>query len=557
MSAQLIIIRALVSIVVMFHCHYAHSINDQLPNLANELSQLQTILQPTIETMQISNQSGTLMAWVNLQPSAKSRALLSAFWVKEKKSYLVISDGWWEQLQKKGFYFVLDNTQGAFCVIDGYSVPDNTWTFIAAVWGKSTHGNYCKIYINGEFYTEKPIEHLARKQINVVGNYTDQFTDNPQQRLPKGKAGKWVHSPHKLSSKDILNLYIKTQKNFVDEKIDSPSMIANRVSFSDLKIRVLFDEDIHWALSRKNTDDIIKFLKVNNFNYYIPCVWHGGGAYYKNSLNLHNVNIYPRLLKNDDPLEYLLQQAKLNGITVYPWFTIAYQESSYIPNFSGSSTNKFYNIHNKEFIKTISSLINEAIKIHQLDGINLDYMRSIDICQLDSCKEDFYRRYNLKIPDNLNLLDDDNKVFKLMSAWNSDALEELLKDIDPRLNNGGKTIISADVTPYVKETILQGQDGIKWLNDGLIDIAFVMQYTRHLNREDLKRIQQNATKGMIIPLLSTFDFIEGEVKGRALKGFVSQIGDAAGLLGADGVAIYHRKTLTKEQMLYLQTQGSD
>lgn len=556
MTAQLIIIRVLASMLVMFHCHYAHSINDQLPNLANELLQVETSLQPTVETIQINNQSGTLMAWVNLQSSAKSRTLLSAFWDKEEKSYLVISDGWWEQLQKKGFYFVLDNTQGAFCVIDGYSVPDNTWTFIAAVWGKSAKGNYCKIYINGEFYIEKPIENITGKKIYMVGHYTDQFTDNPQQRLSKGMAGKWVYSRNKLSSKDILVLYIKTQQKYFDVN-SSSTVLNNRVIFRDLNIRALFDEDIHWALSRKNTDDIIKLLKVNNFNYYIPCVWHGNGAYYKNSLNLHNTNIYSRLLKNDDPLAYLLQQAKLNGITVYPWFTITYQESSYMPNFSGSSTNKFYNIHNKEFRKTIASLINEAIKLHQLDGVNLDYMRSIDICKLGSCKEDFYKKYNFNIPDDHILLDDSSEVFKSISAWNSDALEELLRDIDPHLNNGGKTIISADVTPYVKETILQGQDGIKWLNDGLIDIAFVMQYTRHLNRVDLKRMQQNTKKGMIIPLLSTFDFIEGEVEGRALRGFISQIGDAVGVLGADGVAIYHRKTLTKEQMLYLQTQGGD
>lgn len=536
---------------------------ENLTSLASELIKSEKDILPFTETLALNNQAGTMMMWVKLNPSTNSRVLVSARWdEQEALSYLVISDGWWEQLDKHGFYFVLDNRQSAFCFIDDYSIPDGVWTLVTVAWGKKDEdSHYCHIYINGDFYVEKAINVRAEKNAKQVNRYDDKLTDNPQQRTPKGKTGGWLYKPYALSAADISSLYALTKSGYAETSPPNPpvtartSIAGSRDSgklFPKFKNRVLFDEDIYWALSKQNTDNIIQFLKENDFNVYVPCVWHGGGAYYKNTLNLYDQRVKLRVVQNDDPLAYLLQQAKLNKITIYPWYTITYREQNFLPSFALPQDEGIFNIHNKDFRELITTLINEAIQNYQLEGINLDYIRSIDICVTEACQADFKNQFGKTLPLDAFSLNENNDVYKAVAAWNAKAVEDIIKKITVDLGEGKKAVISVDAVPYNKDILLQGQDSIRWLNEGLIDIAYIMKYQRHLSRTDLKRAAADKKAGSVIPLIATYDHILGQLNYRPASALNEQLNVVANEMGYDGIAIYHRKTLSSEQLHYLR-----
>ncbi len=527
--------------------------------LISQLTNSVKLIAPLEENLKLSNTKGTLLGWVRLDNSQLSRTLMSARWDKNIKesSYLVLSDGWWEHTNDKGFYFVLDNKQISFCHIDNFTFPSNQWMFVAVTWGQSNQQSYCQIYLNGQFYTENKTNIKIIKNTELAYQFSDVLTDDPEHRFSQGMTSGFFYHSSTLSWKDILSIYNATKSKFQEQKMLSSKSSSKTTNFKDFKQRILFDEDIYWALSKTNTDEVLAEVERKNFNVFIPCVWHGKGAYFKNSKGIYDPRVKYRIIAGDDPLTYLLSQAKKKNIKIIPWFTISLQESNALPEFADAGIGEAFNVHNLQFRIYISSLINEAIVDYQLEDVNLDYIRSMGICVTEKCKQDFKLKYDKDLSTEYSHTQDTYIFSKFISAWNNDAVTDILKRVRANIPSNGSVKISVDAVPLNKELQFQGQESIDWLNDGLIDTIFLMSYQRNVEINKMVSIANKVKRGQLIPIISTYDKIASTVVARVpavLGEIIDQIGSK---FSNDAIAIYHRKSLTNDQILYLNHQPEE
>lgn len=539
----------------IFSLHVKADSLNETNHLISELTKSIKPISSLTENIQVNNNKGTFLGWVRLNESNKSRALLSARWEGDTKnlSYMVLSDGWWEHATTKGFYFVVDNKQLAFCHIDNFKLPNDKWVFIAVAWGQTESNSNCQIYIDGQFYTESNISIKIKKKTNTLDYFSDNQTDDPKNRISSGLSGGFIYSQTKLDWKSIYTIYNSTKSSFYEDasggllhKADSTSL------FSRFKERVLFDEDIYWALSRKNTDEVLEQVVRGNFNVFVPCVWHGNGAYFKNGKKSYDPLVASRIEAGDDPLRYLLTEASKKGIKVIPWFTVTLRETNYLPEFADAGIDGSFNVHNPLFREFIASLISEAVVNYKLENINIDYIRSMGICFTDKCKNSFNAQYGKSLVSEYYKSKISQTSHDSIASWNRVDVEDILKRVRSNSAENSSLKISVDAVPFNKELQFQGQDSINWLNNGLVDSVFSMNYQRNIEIEKMVDIKKKISRGVVIPIISTFDKSSNAIVPRSQETMTDLIEKIYNNLGNDGLALYHRKTLTDTQILILQ-----
>ena len=502
-------------------------------------------------SLQLNNNEGSFLGWVRLDESQSSRTLMSARWNEgtKKQSYMVLSDGWWEHSNARGLYFVIDNSQFAFCYINKFSIPSNKWVFVTVTWGQHKKQDYCQIYINGQIYAEEKVNLKAKKNLQLVDYFSDALTDNPKQRIPSGLTTGLLHYPLTLNWKEVRSIYNATKIELQKKEIDIEKDVIKN-SFLSFKERALFDEDIYWAISKKNTDEVLHRVEQGNFNVFIPCVWHGQGAHFKNSKNIYDPRVKTRIEKGDDPLAYLLAQAEKKKIKIIPWFTVVRREGNYLPEFADAGIEGAFNVHNLLYRDFISSLIYEAISSYGLESVNLDYIRSMGVCLTKKCQKDFALQYNKNLAAEMLRYKNENIYSESISAWNRSAVEEILSKVRAKITSKSFQL-SVDAIPLNKELAFQGQESIDWLNSGLVDTVYSMNYQRHLDIKEMLIALRKLKRGKIIPIISTYDKILDDFVPRDTEGMLDNVNKIRHYVSDIGIAIYNREMLSENQMIYL------
>jgi uncharacterized lipoprotein YddW (UPF0748 family) len=253
--------------------------------------------------------------------------------------------------------------------------------------------------------------------------------------------------------------------------------------------RVLFDEDIKWATSRKATDEIVERIAKAGFNVYIPCVWHGRGANFATRFAHIEPMIAARVKSADDPLDYLLKQAHAQGIEVHPWFTVALRLDDRHPEFfSGETPPDSYDVHNAKFRGFMKDLIVDVVRRYPVDGINLDYIRSAGTCECPTCTAGYERRFHRSLHRDAQAARDPAARVPSIEAWHGEAVSEIVRDVSFAVRSiKPGIVISVDGYPLARWLLLQGQDSALWEQNGWIDVIFGMEYRRDIGLQDADR----------------------------------------------------------------------
>ena len=191
--------------------------------------------------------------------------------------------------------------------------------------------------------------------------------------------------------------------------------------------RVMFDEDIWWALDKSNTDTIIDRLASAGFNVYIPCVWHGKGTYYPTEFAHQDERIKKRISTGDDPLKYLIEKAHSKNIEVHIWYTVVRREDDEFKEYFDEGTPKnAYNVQNEKFRDFIITLMLDAVKRYDIDGINLDYIRSMGYCRSTECANNYKKLFNRDLSIDLLKEKVPKSRIKSIEKWNEAPIEEIV-----------------------------------------------------------------------------------------------------------------------------------
>jgi hypothetical protein len=517
--------------------------------------------------------------WDRKDPA--SHPFLTLRWDDKRQSYLALSYGWWEPEGKRHLYFVLSN-QDSIAFSTPLDITCDYWTEITVTW-KSGPDGYCRIFVDGEFRAEHRFD---IKTASVPKGHlfigSDRGATDQRGRRSDFLIDKLLILNRPMSKLEVLQDFERQrdlaapmenkERSWIEESIRERHAAAPVRDGAGLQLerRVLFDEDMEWATSSSAADRIIRRVKAAGFNVYIPCVWHGDGAYFPS----RRVMVHPALQKavdgGYDPLAYLITKAHAEGIEVHPWFTVTRREGAGIKDFycAGSPENA-YDVHNEGFRRFIIGLMLEVVERYPVDGINLDYIRSQGICTCESCADGYFRATRRTLAHDAAEADayKDTKGASGVIAWNSRTVTAIVREFSrcaKQLRKG--LIISVDAVPGQQYLLIQGQDSIRWSNEGLIDVIFYMDYAK---RPDLEMVDKARNKlsnpARLTTLLATYDFVDEALVPEQSRSRVKITGGGVALVSrsgplladyvrlaraiwpGSGIAFYHAKQLTDEQ----------
>ena len=316
--------------------------------------------------------------------------------------------------------------------------------------------------------------------------------------------------------------------------------------------RVMFDEDMHWAQSPAKADEILTRVKAAGFNVYVPCVWHGNGTFFPSELAAPDPKLADVMRSGHDPLAYLIARAHSMGIEVHPWFTVVNRENDRYPQYYEAGTPaSAYDVHNAAFRKFIADLMLDVVRRYDVDGINLDYIRSMGMCRSAGCREDYRARYGRSL--DTDLLVKGTVALETLQRWNGEAVADIVRNVAQRAKQvKPRLVVSVDVHVLNSSLALEGQDAIQWANNGWVDVVFQMDYRKHFDVDEARRARALLTdpRKMLL-LLRLYDRVDRRIVPRDAPTVTEHVREIRALWPQTGVAFYHYVQLTDSQMTTL------
>lgn len=338
---------------------------------------------------------------------------------------------------------------------------------------------------------------------------------------------------------------------------------------ANAEIRAIVDEDYTW-IDKDRANELIDRIHEAGFNTLIVFVWSGRGTSWPSKLAPMGPKWKAQYVEGHDPFAYLLAQAHKKNILVLPAFAVMKRQDDYdiFPNFYDDGTpnrrfSKAYNVHLPEFRQFIENLVIEVVEKYDIDGINLDYIRSLGICHSKYCVNDYFSKYgrNLAVDNTTKLLD--KKAYENIRDWNKNAVSQIIFHIRERM----KTIkpkVPLTVDTELGSWELQGADAIGWANKKWIDIIFHMFY-KDIKEFDAEKLDLQRTKleqqEKLVLLVNNYTERNG-MRHKQEPRSGKEVADLINLAKKyqkynDSLALYLYRYLTKEQIFSLKSNLLD
>jgi uncharacterized lipoprotein YddW (UPF0748 family) len=169
-------------------------------------------------------------------------------------------------------------------------------------------------------------------------------------------------------------------------------------------------------------------------------------------------------------------------------------------------------VHDPAFRDFIIKLMLDVVRRYRVDGVNLDYIRSMGFCSSKHCQDDYQARYGRSLTLDTYLRKIPGKRIASLQTWNYDAVSAIVKNFSKEAKSARpKLVISVDAHPLNEDLLLQGQDSVMWANNGWIDVIFNMDYKKRTDVETAEAAAgQLHVPGKMTMLLSTFDKVDGK-----------------------------------------------
>jgi uncharacterized lipoprotein YddW (UPF0748 family) len=341
--------------------------------------------------------------------------------------------------------------------------------------------------------------------------------------------------------------------NFQPSLIFSAEPVQQPAPFSGK--RAILDGDIVLWTNREQLNRRLERIKEAGFNIYMPTVWQGRGTVWPSKYALWDTKLGDGPEKHFDPLRHCIQKAHQLGIEVHPWFTLTLRQEDIFPEFAMPGTPaKAFDVHNRHFRELMSNLIDEVVTNYDVDGINLDYVRAIDLCTNVNCRKEYSEKYGRDIERDARLFKIVPGMVQPLVEYQKSAVTAMVTEISERIRRRKPGIlISADV--FVGHAPLnQGQDSAVWANSGLVDVLLRMDYFRRLNVESMEATRRelnnpNAQTFLISNMSNPSEVGPEQAPfardGKWLAETISMVLDR---WPATGIAVYFYKYLTDEQI---------
>ena len=446
---------------------------------------------------------GTVMFWFRPNWSSatdsSSHSLLSWGWQDGKDGYGVLSNGWWEPAGAGRTYLVFENQLYAHCS-QPVTYTANEWMHFAFTWSFDKR-LVVSLYLNGERIsttTGRPYETVPSLRTAIhIG--TDKGTSMARDRWTDGTFDGLHVFGRALTKSEIRDAFRAQEPKWreVERKRDAwlydvlkqPYAPKRDAQGRILESRALLDEWSRWA-TRQGAEDAVNKLTDAGFNVYIPCVWHGRGARWPSERTPMETAV-ENLVKGEgegfDPLANMIRLCHEKGIEVHPWFCVCYGDKRWKPLqpfIEDGTPNGACEAHNPAFRKFIIDLMMEVVKTYDVDGLNLDYIRTKGMSKSETAKAAYRKRFGTELLDDLAKPRPNGWPNANIVTFQDEAIADIVRSVSAQARAAKPGIvISSDGHPYLPTDRpgTQGRNGFWWAKEGWVDIIYCMDYGRTLS----------------------------------------------------------------------------
>ena len=441
-----------------------------------------------------------------------SHTLMSFRW--DDGGYFVLTDGWWEIKGAPYTWGVLDNQQHLHTHAK-IRYQKGVWIHLACAYKFGAAG-FVKLFRNGELVGEK--RQFFSRIPKPVGNFflgTDRGTDLSKDRWLDADIDEFAIFDRALDEKDILAV-CKAQAPDCEEKFNRWAGDPAHRAYTPRRgkdnvireTRAIFDEGTGWMTPSSMKETLTKIKKAG-FNVYIPCVWHGKGTRYPSALAPPEDGLP---LSKEDPLTRLIASAHDMGIEVHPWFCVALRQRSFLDEYYTFQTpSSAFDLHRPGFREFITELMLDVVRRYEVDGINLDYIRTMGFCTCSHCKKEYNARFNRDLSADIAIKPGNGRLATYLQSWQDDAVADVVKTVSQKgkaIRPGLVVSVDGHPRPRILPPSWEGRREIKWAKEGYIDILYNMDYEKKpdIEKHDLI-LEELGGDACLIMLVSNYDII--------------------------------------------------
>jgi len=178
-----------------------------------------------------------------------------------------------------------------------------------------------------------------------------------------------------------------------------------------------------------------------------------------------------------DPLQDLIDKAHAVGIEVHPWFSVMYRRKGFRDWFpeeidmvkpDGSVYERGADVHSQAFRDFMVEVMVGIARDYDVDGIHLDYIRSMGRCHCERCRAAFEEQFGKPLSE---ATDED------WIAWQGQAVGDIVRRTAEGVREvNPDAVISCAVFSNIEGGALQGQQAPEWARQGWVDLVMPMDY---------------------------------------------------------------------------------
>ena len=510
----------------------------------------------------VGTTGATIMFWVRPHWGYYTRSkgdlathtFLSLAW--EDNGYLVLSDGWWEPPGSPYTYFIA-NVNTRIAVNPRLRYRENQWTHIAVTWTTGRDGNLA-IYVDGELAEERktPVpESRPSGKLYIGCDKGTSLAGGP--RWADSDFDELVVLGHAASKDEIRRRLDAQDPGWRERKFDwMKSLLAQpyRPKRDDagrpVELRAVFDGGPgEWGTERKSRG-LIARIKRAGFNAFIPCVWMGDGTRYPSP-----VAPPAKYKAAGDPLATLIRVAHEEGVEVHPWFAVSYRGRDFLPMFRDPETPPgAFEMHRPGFRDFIVKMILDVVERYDVDGINLDFIRTQGVTRSRFVAERYREATSRDLETDARSFDARGCMEPHLQRFLDSAVEDVVRRVSEGVRSRKPgVVLSVDGQP-IPSILCPSQEGrqeVAWANGGFVDLIFSMNYEQVPDTDALDLVKGELMEPeKLVLLLGCTDGPDEKPHSRDARLVAGLVG-VAQRKGPRGVGIYPYFALSDEQLRLL------